>query len=264
MKRLCLAAIAVWAIGATAMTVDVFSDLHISPADAKDLVSGAVTTGLPASVFGVAGFKAATPAARAAMVNAGVAWLKSYVASAEFKQRYLQSRDTIKPQAPVFKGTPEDEAKAAAPQDPLKNPDTQKMLAALPPDQRKQVEESLKQMAAVVAQQQTPAAQQQRVQMITAQRANETQAYQKQLATWQQDFPADPHALVIRRVHEFLDMSATVDFTAQTTGPNHTGSFVNPAYESKPAQWKLCFRAGKDATTAARTAAQAWLKDLGG
>ena len=163
----------------------------------------------------------------------------------------------------MFKGTPEDEAKIAV-QDPMKNPDTQKMLATLSPDQRKQVEESLKQMAAALARQQTPEAEQRRVQMIKAQRANETATYQTRLATWQQDFPDDPRPLVIRRLHEFLDLSASVDFNGRTTGPTHTGSFVNPAYQSKPDQWKLCFRAGKDGTTAARTAAQAWLKELGG
>ena len=38
----------------------------------------------------------------------------------------------------------------------------------------------------------------------------------------------------------------------------------NPAYERKPGQWKMCYRAGKEATAAARAAVQAWLKELGG
>ena len=38
--------------------------------------------------------------------------------------------------------------------------------------------------------------------------------------------------------------------------------FVNPAYQAKSAQWKTCYRAGKQATTAARAAVQAWLKEL--
>lgn len=97
MRRFFLAAVAVCAIGATAAGVDVFSELHMSTADAKTIVSGAVTTGLPAAVVGVAAFKAAAPATRVALVNAGATWLKSYVASVEFKQRYLQMRDTIKP-----------------------------------------------------------------------------------------------------------------------------------------------------------------------
>ncbi|MGH9410218.1 MAG: hypothetical protein ACRD1V_12275 [Vicinamibacterales bacterium] len=264
MKRITLVAVAVCAMVGAVLAADVFSELHITPADAKEAVNGALTSGLPGSVFGTAAFKAASPTARVAIVNAGVAWIKSYAASPEFKQAYLQMRDRIKPQPPVFKGTPEDELKATAPKDPLQDPDTQKMLASLPPDQRKQVEENLKGMAAMIAQQQTPQAQQMRLQAIKADRANETQRYQTDLAKWSKDYPEDSQPLVIRRLHEFLDASADVDFNAQTKGPNHTGSFLNPAYESKPDRWKLCFRAGKDATTAARTGVQAWLTELGG
>lgn len=264
MKRFVLVLVFACAAGAAGLAADVFSLLHMDPANAKEIVSGALASGLPGSVYGVAAFKAASPATRVAIVNAGVAWMKSYVASPEFKQTYLQMRDKVKPQPPTFKGTPDEEAKASAPKDPLKDPNTQKYLAQLPPAQRKAVEDAYKQMEPMIAQQQTPEAQQQRVQMIKAQRANQTQSYQNDLAKWQKDYPVDPRALVIRRLHEFLDVSGTVDFNAQTKGPNHTGSFVNPAYESKPDQWKMCFRAGKDATLAARTDVQAWLKELGG
>lgn len=264
MKRLVYTCVfAVLAVTA-GLAADVFSQLHITPEDAKQAVSGAVLTGLPSNSFGSAAFKAAPATVRVALVDGAVTWMKSYVASAEFKRDYLHMRDTVKPQPPVFKGTPEDEAKASAPQDPLKDPDTQKMLAALPADQRKQVEDSLKQMTAIIAQQNTPEAQQRRLQMIKADRANRTQTYQTELAKWQKDYPEDPRPLVVRRLHEFLDLSATVDFNAQTSGPNHTGSFVKPEYQAQSDQWKLCFRAGKEATTAARTAVQTWLKELGG
>ncbi|HEY3884173.1 MAG TPA: hypothetical protein VGL62_03110 [Vicinamibacterales bacterium] len=264
MKRIILAAVAVCAIAGAALAADVFSDLHITPADAKQAVNGALTSGLPGSVFGAAAFKAASPATRVAIVNAGVAWVKSYAGSPEFKQAYLQMRDRIKPQPPVFKGTPEDELKADAPKDPAKDPDTQKMLASLPPDQRTQMEETMKNVSAMIAQSQTPQAQQMRLQAIKADRANKTQQYQTDLARWSKEYPEDPKPLLIRRLHEFLDVSADIDFSAQTNGPNRTGSFLNPAFESKPDRWKLCFRAGKEATMTARTAVQAWLKELGG
>ncbi len=38
--------------------------------------------------------------------------------------------------------------------------------------------------------------------------------------------------------------------------------FVNPAYEKKPAEWKMAYRAGKPAVDAARTFAKAWLAEL--
>jgi hypothetical protein len=40
--------------------------------------------------------------------------------------------------------------------------------------------------------------------------------------------------------------------------------FDREEFQSKSSQWKMCYRAGPEATGAARTAVQAWLKDLGG
>jgi len=40
--------------------------------------------------------------------------------------------------------------------------------------------------------------------------------------------------------------------------------FAAEAFEAKPAEWKMCFRAGKPATDAARAFAQKWLNDLQG
>ena len=40
-------------------------------------------------------------------------------------------------------------------------------------------------------------------------------------------------------------------------------SFDNPACKQKPCQWTDCHGLGKDGTTAARAAADAWLKEVG-
>jgi hypothetical protein len=38
--------------------------------------------------------------------------------------------------------------------------------------------------------------------------------------------------------------------------------FADEKLEAKPAEWKLCFRAGKEATGAARAFAEGWLAEL--
>jgi hypothetical protein len=38
--------------------------------------------------------------------------------------------------------------------------------------------------------------------------------------------------------------------------------FANAEYENKPGEWKLAFRAGKEATETSRTFANDWLKSL--
>jgi hypothetical protein len=79
-------------------------------------------------------------------------------------------------------------------------------------------------------------------------------AWQK---AWQAQFPEDPQALIARRLHEFLDSCADVNFDAKVEA--ETGMFEEKRYEQQSNEWKLCYRAGREAVTAGRTIATAWL-----
>jgi len=57
-------------------------------------------------------------------------------------------------------------------------------------------------------------------------------------------------------------VSATVDFNAKVAKSGALMRFADPRYESRPKEWKLCYRAGKEAVDAARAAATEWLKEL--
>jgi hypothetical protein len=59
-----------------------------------------------------------------------------------------------------------------------------------------------------------------------------------------------------------IDLSASVDFDAKLEPRDGKLRFVDPQYERKPADWKLCYCAGRPAVEAARAAAQAWLAEL--
>ena len=61
-----------------------------------------------------------------------------------------------------------------------------------------------------------------------------------------------------RRLTYFLDTTQDVDFGAKTAN----GRFVDATNEAKPPEWKMCYRAGKEATDAARGVAESWLKEL--
>jgi hypothetical protein len=243
---------------------DVLSLLGITPQAAKQAVdsvinSGVYNPGLPAGAF-----KLMPAGARAEAVAAGVAWLKTYTASAEFKQKYAAIRETHKPPAPAFAGTPEEEIKKADEEQKQQAEESKKALAALPADQRAQIEEGLKAAQAAAAQMNTPEMRKTRLDAINAERASRTRQYEQELATWQRNYPESAGPVIARRLREFLAISADVDFAAKLTSRNGKMVFENPAYEQKPGQWKMCFRAGQEATTAARAAAQAWLKELGG
>jgi hypothetical protein len=68
----------------------------------------------------------------------------------------------------------------------------------------------------------------------------------------------DPKAQLALRLQQFLDRTADVDFEAKLDGRR----FANPDYEAKPREWKMCYRAGRPASDAARAYAQAWLEEL--
>ena len=72
----------------------------------------------------------------------------------------------------------------------------------------------------------------------------------------------DYKKIIAKQLQQFLDLSATVDFNAQTVQKGNKLVFMNPAYEAKSAAWKLCFRSGKEAVTGARKFAQQWLNEL--
>jgi hypothetical protein len=214
--------------------------------------------------YGIAApaFKKADAAARAQFATAGVAWAKGYTASPEFKAAYAKLREQRKPTEPTFTDTPEEVlAKQKAEQD--KNFEkSKKSLEAMAPDIRKQVEEGLKQAEAAMKQMDTPEMRKMQLDGIRMQREGEMQSYKDDLAKWQQEYPENPVPVIAKRLKAFLDLSATVDFDAKLAPRGDKMVFVNPEYERKSSEWKVCYRAGRDAVQAARTAAEAWLAEL--
>lgn len=68
--------------------------------------------------------------------------------------------------------------------------------------------------------------------------------------------------LVKAQLQRLVQLAPTVDFAAATQVKDKTVVFVNPAYEKKPADWKLLYRAGKGPTMAAAAVAQQLLAEL--
>ncbi|HNR17741.1 MAG TPA: hypothetical protein PKG90_13825 [Chitinophagaceae bacterium] len=79
---------------------------------------------------------------------------------------------------------------------------------------------------------------------------------------WEKMYPADPAVMVKKRLQEYLQLAATVDFTAKLTDPDKykVKKFVNPAYEKKSLKWKAIYRAGKEVNDAVTVFVKEWLK----
>lgn len=243
---------------------DIFAQLGIPMKSAEQAAVTIISNGIHNPGLPGAAFKLLPPSVRAEVATAGVAWLKTYTKTPQFKVQYDNLRETHKPQPPEFDGTPEDELKRADDEQKLQAEESKRAIASLPEEQRRALEQALAASAAAMAKMNTLEQRKLRLDEIRAARAGRIREHEQAVANWQREYPDDPSPAIARRLREFLAVSADVDFGA-VVKPTEDGSrrrFENPAYEAKSAPWKLCYRAGREATAAARTAVTAWLREL--
>jgi hypothetical protein len=257
-----IVALAAWAGIVLAQTA--LAGLGLDEARTRQDVLYALSDGHPNYFPAVRAFKAAAPAVRVTLVKGLLAWTKTYTESAAFKTAYDKQRQSNLPAPPKFKGTVDDELAAQRAEQQKGIDDTKKSLAQMPAEMRPQMEATIKQMEEMLAKNnKDPQMQAMMRQGIEMQRAEKQKSYEQAVANHGKRYPADPKALVARRLQEFLDVSKDVDFGAKLVPAGSKQRFADPRYEQKPDQWKLCYRAGKDVTDAARQFSQAWLAELG-
>jgi flagellar biosynthesis GTPase FlhF len=240
------------------------SNLSLIINDLKPQIVASLRDGFLPSYSNRNAYKAAPPAARVAFVNQALNWLKTYTNSAEFKADYAKQRAEARPERPESKGTPADQyAKQQA--DQRKGiEDMKKAAASMPPDQQKQMNETIKQMEAMLEQNAKNPEMEKAVKAAYEQDAqSDEERYKKDIADYENRFPADPKVLIASRLREFLDQTRDIDFNARLQ-PAGGGMmrFADEQYESKGERWKQCYRAGKEPCEAARSFAAEWLKQL--
>ncbi len=203
---------------------------------------------------------------RPAMVRSAVDFAKAYTRSEEFYRRYQTFREGKKPERP-------DPPKSM---DELRNEQKEQLQKSL-----KEIEDNLKNATPQEKEQYKAVLDGLRESIKSLDDPNNPmyskdiekayqQDYEGQLETfrkdsleWVQEWTTDPKPMLIRGLGKFLEISTDVDFGAAVV--RHSSgytSFANPEYESKPPEWKLCFRAGRGAVDAARAVAEEWLKEL--
>ncbi len=79
---------------------------------------------------------------------------------------------------------------------------------------------------------------------------------------WEKAYPADPSGILKKRLQEYLQLAASVDFAAKLTEPDKykIKKFVNPVYEKKSLKWKAIYRAGKEVNDVVSAFVKEWLK----
>lgn len=74
--------------------------------------------------------------------------------------------------------------------------------------------------------------------------------------------PKDPAVNLKKALRHFLAVTDGVDYGAGISFQNGRKYFSDKALEAKPAEWKMAYRAGREASEGLRTYVRAWLAEL--
>ena len=242
---------------------EVMTKLGLDPAAAREGVLVSLANGTVYNEAAFKAFKSLPGAARASIVRSGLAWIKTYVSGDEFKTAYRELRERQKPLPPEARPAA-DEQMAKMNADMEKSiAEIRKSMAAMDGETKKAMEASILEMRAQMERMQKDEGQRKLMgQMVAMSDAEDKKRHEEKLKEWERRYPADARTLIRQRIRDFLEMSRGVDFGAKLVARKDKMVFADEKLEAKPAEWKLCFRAGKEATGAARAFAEGWLAEL--
>jgi len=202
---------------------------------------------------------------RAALVRAVGDYTRTFVESAAFKTVYDAFREEQKPRAPEPLPMMADSRKKQLAEMKAALAEQEKAAAKAPADQQAMYKDILASLRKTVKDFENADTSQDAEMDKYMQDANRkaSEEYQKKLAEYERDYPkGDPRPLVRKRLQMFLEATKNVDFGAKLVKKEKRMVFAKEEYENKDSNWKLAFRAGKEATETARAFAQEWLKGL--
>jgi hypothetical protein len=204
-------------------------------------------------------FKALDEDARADVIRGAASWARTYLDSDAFAEQYAKQRAEAEPKPPEYTESVEEELERTLEKQRSEFEETRKAWASLPEEMREQMKQSLE---ATMKMMNEPQMLEIQKQSIEQRRISEQQSYDESHARWEQDYPEEVQGLIALRLREFLDTTKDMDFDADLEERNGKLVFEDEALEAKPAEWKVYFRAGEEAVTAAREAAADWLDDI--
>jgi len=74
--------------------------------------------------------------------------------------------------------------------------------------------------------------------------------------------PKDPNVQLKKALRHFLAVTDGIDYGAGLSVQNGRKYFSNKDFEAKPAEWKMAYRAGREASEGARSYVRGWLAGL--
>lgn len=247
---------------AAAAAQDHLATLGISQGRAKEAIFDSFIADSVALAGKPAAFLAKTPQERVALVEFALTTARAFVESDEFKRRYADHREANGPDPLPAEESPDQIFAKERANFEAQVEGMRKLFDQITPEQIATLEKGWTEMRQRFDDMQSGSRRKEIEGVLKEQRDELVREHDAALKKLDAAFPADPRALVAMRLRRFLDVTSDVDFGAQLVEKDKKKLFANAALEAKPAEWKLCFRAGKPATDAARAFARKWLSDL--
>jgi cell division protein FtsN len=207
-------------------------------------------------------FTGAAAGARVALVNFALTLARTFAETDDFKRRYADHRDANGPDP--LPEEPSVDAILAKQRAGFEEQVLQmrKLFDQITPEQRATLEEGWKDMRAQLTELESGPKRAELEQALRQQHAGQARERELAMKELETVWPADHRALIASRLRHFLEVSKDVVYDAKLVEHDGKKRFADPALEARPKEWKMCFRAGKPATDAARAFAEKWLNDL--
>ena len=242
------------------------ADFGMSPDRLKPQIVSSLTNGNFPGYPNPRAYRAASTAARIMFVKSVLGWFKAYTQTAAFQADYQKRREEAKPEDKAAKGSPDSQYSAYVAEQQKQLEEMKKSIAAMSPDMQKQMQPVLKQLQdSIDKSSKDPQTAAMLKDSFAQQAVGDEEQHKKDMAEYEERWPADPKVLIAKRLREFLDQTSDIDWSARLV-PAGGGRmrFADDGLEGKPEQWKLYYRAGKEPVETARAFATDWLRELGG
>lgn len=213
-------------------------------------------------VTGNRAFLKLPPAGRGQAASNLFAWAKAYVNSPAFKNAYANYRRGVIGEPRQYALTVDEEIKKKLEDQLASIEELKKAADSFSAAERAKLLETVKEQEAVAR---DPATYKMLKDSLEAERAQEIGKEAEHIKQAEERLPADPQKLIARRLREFLEATAAANFSARTislTGGPDGIEFVDPADRKHSWLWQEVVIVGAEATSAARVAAEAWLKEI--
>ena len=245
------------------LAADIWAQLGMTRAQGTDGIKQSFLNGY-LYYYGAKNAKNVAAGNRGAITKDLLTYTRQYVSSDAFKKEYEQLRKDAKPLEPENKVRSKEEIrkeKIAETEKSIRDAEATMKVSA---DMARIMKPTVEMLKKTLEDYKKPDSKNIESYFLYEKNENASRlrSYQERLTNWEKEYPVDYREKIKQRLQKFIDLSATVDFTAELKQVGNKKKFVNPVYEGKAYDWKQIYRAGREVIEPARQFAEQWIKEL--